>query len=204
MGLFQEPFSCEQNNLEKSSWMRQEHFPINKITVKWGGLGWYLENLMNKTLLMLLELLGSVCTSTITKTKAKKKSNMLFQNNLIPICCSVPKKTNPMWWYLGFPSGSAVKNLPAMQEMQDTGSIPGLERVPWRTPWQPTPVSCLENPMDRGAWQATVHRVPESWTLLKQLRTHTQMKLRGRLYVQSTWKNLLTWLPIPRSMFCKP
>ena len=90
------------------------------------------------------------------------------------------------------------------ENARDTGSIPGLERVPWRRPWQPTPISCLENPVDRGAWQATVHRVTKSWTLLKQLRIHAQMMLRGRLYVQSAWKNLLTWWPIPRSMFCKP
>ena len=32
---------------------------------------------------------------------------------------------------------------------------------------------CLENSMDRGAWQATVHRVTKSWTWLKQLSTHT-------------------------------
>ena len=30
--------------------------------------------------------------------------------------------------------------------------------------WQPTPVFCLKNPMDRGAWRATVHRVTKSWT----------------------------------------
>ena len=48
---------------------------------------------MNETLLMLLELLGSICTSTITKTKEK---NTFFQNNLIPICCSVPKNTSPV------------------------------------------------------------------------------------------------------------
>ena len=36
----------------------------------------------------------------------------------------------------------------------------------------PLQYSCLENPMDRGAWQATVHRVPKSWTRQKQLSTH--------------------------------
>ena len=33
--------------------------------------------------------------------------------------------------------------------------------------------SCLENPMDRGAWRATVHKVTQSWTRLKWLSTHT-------------------------------
>ena len=38
----------------------------------------------------------------------------------------------------------------------------------------PLQYSCLENPMDRGAWRATVHGVRKSQTLLKQLTTHTQ------------------------------
>ena len=66
-----------------------------------------------------------------------------------------------------------IKNLLAnAEDVRDAGSIPGLERFPWRRAWQPTPVgSCLENPMDRGAWQATVHRVAEGRTQLKQLNT---------------------------------
>ena len=48
--------------------------------------------------------------------------------------------------------------------------------MPWRRPWQPTPYSCLENPIDRGAWWATVHRVTKSWTRLRNLaRTHSGM-----------------------------
>ena len=53
---------------------------------------------------------------------------------------------------------------------------PWVGKIPWRRAWQPTPVgsSCLKNPMDRGAWGATVFRVAKSWTQLKQLSTHTQ------------------------------
>ena len=40
----------------------------------------------------------------------------------------------------------------------------------------PLQYSCLENPMDREAWWATVHRVAKSQTRLKRLSTHTQMK----------------------------
>ena len=36
---------------------------------------------------------------------------------------------------------------------------PWFRKIPWRRKWQPTPVSCLGNPMDRGAWGATVHGV---------------------------------------------
>ena len=41
---------------------------------------------------------------------------------------------------------------------------PCVGKIPCRRPWQPPPVSCLENPMDRGAWCATVHGVTKSCT----------------------------------------
>ena len=39
-----------------------------------------------------------------------------------------------------------------------------VEKIPWRRKWQPTPVFLLRNPMDRGAWWATVHGVAERQT----------------------------------------
>ena len=58
----------------------------------------------------------------------------------------------------GFPGGPVVKNLPAMQETW-VESLGGEDPLGGRA-WQPTLVlACLENPMDRGAWQATVHKV---------------------------------------------
>ena len=42
-----------------------------------------------------------------------------------------------------------------MQETQETGFDPWIRKIPWSRKWQPTPVFCLENPMDRGAWQST-------------------------------------------------
>ena len=69
-----------------------------------------------------------------------------------------------------------VKNLPAMQETQvpSLGQEDPLEKVmanhssilAWRIPWTDQ-YSCLENPMDRGAWRATGHRVTNSWTRLR-------------------------------------
>ena len=69
---------------------------------------------------------------------------------------------------LGFPSGSAVKNPLVMQEMQETL----VQSLVWEDPLEgghgnPLQYSCLENPMDRGAWQATVHGVANSRTGLK-------------------------------------
>ena len=58
-----------------------------------------------------------------------------------------------------------VKNLSANAwDVRDMGSISGLERSPGRGHGNPLQYSCLENPMDRGAWWATVHRVRKSWT----------------------------------------
>ena len=52
-----------------------------------------------------------------------------------------------------------------------TGSIPELGRSPGEGNGNPFLYSCLENPMDRGAWWAMIHRVTKSWTQLKQLST---------------------------------
>ena len=55
-----------------------------------------------------------------------------------------------------------VKNLPAnAADMRDVGPIPGLERCPEEGNGNPLQYSCLGNPMDRGAWRATVHGVTE-------------------------------------------
>ena len=62
----------------------------------------------------------------------------------------------------GLPGDSAVKNLPA--NAGDLDSIPGLGRFPGGGNGNPLQYSCLENPTDRGAWWATVHRVAKSQT----------------------------------------
>ena len=70
-----------------------------------------------------------------------------------------------------------VANPPANAgEASDTALIPGLGGSPGEGHGNPLQYSCLENPMDKATWQATVHRVPQSWTQLKQLSTHTQDK----------------------------
>ena len=67
-----------------------------------------------------------------------------------------------MW---GFPSDSAVKNLDCDAEATgDVSVIPGSGRSPGERRGNPFQYSCLENSVDRGAWQATVHGVAESWT----------------------------------------
>ena len=60
-----------------------------------------------------------------------------------------------------------VKNLSAdAGDLGDTSSIPGWGRSPGEGNGNPLQYSCLENPMDRGAWWVTVHRITKSQTLL--------------------------------------
>ena len=58
-----------------------------------------------------------------------------------------------------------VKNPPANAgDVKDAGLIPGSRRSPRGVHGDPLQYFCLENPMDRGAWQATVRMVTRSWT----------------------------------------
>ena len=68
-----------------------------------------------------------------------------------------------------------VKNPPAnARDIRDMGSIPGSGRPPEGGHGHPLQCFSLENPMDRGAWQAAVHRVAKSWTQLKRFSMHTR------------------------------
>ena len=61
-----------------------------------------------------------------------------------------------------------VKNTPVnVGDIRDVGSVPGSGRSPGGGHPNPFQYSCLENPMDRGAWQATVHGITKSQTRLK-------------------------------------
>ena len=65
--------------------------------------------------------------------------------------------------YKGFPVAQLVKNSPARQETdcnaRDQGLTPGLGRSPGEGNGNPLQYSCMQNPMDRGAWRTTVHEV---------------------------------------------
>ena len=66
---------------------------------------------------------------------------------------------------MGLPGVLVVKNAHANTgDVRDMGLIPGLGRSLGGGHGNPLQYSCLENSMDRGAWQATVHRVAQSWT----------------------------------------
>ena len=74
---------------------------------------------------------------------------------------------------VGLPRGLSGKEFTC--NAGDTGLIPASGRFPGGGHGYPLQYSCLDNPIDRGAWQATVHRVAKSQTQLKWLSTHACM-----------------------------
>ena len=84
-----------------------------------------------------------------------------------------------------------VKNPPANAgDRRDAVLILRLGRSPRGGFGNPLQHSCLENPMDRGAWRATFHTVTKSWTQVKQLSMHT-----GESYAAAAAARLLQSCP---------
>ena len=86
-----------------------------------------------------------------------------------------------------------VKNPPTNSgDVGDLGAIPGTGRSPGEANGTPLQYSCLENPMDGGAWRAIVHGVAKSWTWLKWLRTqNTTISLSS--YKEVTYTMMRQW-----------
>ena len=82
----------------------------------------------------------------------------------------------------GFLHVSVVKNQPAMQETKkDPNLILRLGRSPGGGNGNPLQYPCLKNPVDRGAWWATVHRGTKSWTYLSDCVQHTEALVRSSI-----------------------
>ena len=88
---------------------------------------------------------------------------------------------------MGFPAGSDGKESACNAE--NPGSIPGLGRSLGEGDDNPLQYSCLENPMDRGAWQAAVHGVANSQTWLSNsITTYSFDYLPGQYLFHALWK----------------
>ena len=110
----------------------------------------------------------------------------------------------------------AVKNPPTnARDTRDTGSVLGLGRSPEGGHGNPLQYSCLEDPMNRRAWQAIVHGVTKSWTWLKWLSRHAHtserevpFKRQGTYYLPRGLSVLSLWLlTMPLDIFpdcCSP
>ena len=76
-----------------------------------------------------------------------------------------------------------VKNSPAKADLRDLGLVPGSGRSPRGGHGNPLRYPCLENPMDGGAWRATVHRAAKSLTQLRWL----SMRIYNWITLLHTW-----------------
>ena len=94
--------------------------------------------------------------------KINKKKIKCYSFIVISYCIRFDRKIHV------FPSGSVVKNLPA--NARDVGSIPGSGRSPGEGNGNPLQFSCLENPMDGGAW--LVHGSRKEWDTTERLHFH--------------------------------
>ena len=83
-----------------------------------------------------------------------------------------------------------VKNLPTdAGDTRDAYSIPGSGRSSGGGHGNPLQYSCLENPMEREAWRATVHRLAKNWTRLSGLARQAR-KHKGQLHTACTHDDL--------------
>ena len=113
----------------------------------------------------------------------------------------------------GFPRGSVVKNPPASAgDAGDVGLIPGSGRSPGGGHGNPSQYSCLQNSMNRGAWQAMVHGVAKSQSWLKRLSTNTRTHRPNPMLLNMDWvfsisnnvarSNFIIWLYICGIYLC--
>ena len=137
------------------------------------------------------------------KPKCSLKPMVKLRNSHI-IC-------SPLLHNMGFPGGSAVKNLPA--SAGDTSSIPGLGRSPGQGNGNLLQYSCMGNPIDRGAWRATVHGITKESDTTNGLNNNSiiylcfttkivQMTTKGtyipwRYTKLILWINVFHWVTIP-------
>ena len=87
--------------------------------------------------------------------------------------CNTVRLSYYCWYYI-FPGSSVVRNLPAnIGDAGDVGWIPGLGRSPGEENCNPLQYSCLNNPMDRGAWRAIVHEDPKELDMTEHIHRIT-------------------------------
>ena len=102
------------------------------------------------------------------QTLSLEKKKILAQIILLTVCFGSTYSTGTWASQVAL----VVKNSPASARHKRCGFDPWVRKIPWRRACNPLQYFRLENPMDRGAWWATVHRVTKSWIQLKRLSVH--------------------------------
>ena len=136
---------------------------------------WRFFSFLLRNLILQITLLKGLYKIIKQKQSAKKKANIYKH-----VCQQRASQLVP-----------AVKNLPANAgNLRVAGSIPGSGRCPGEEHSNPLQHSYLENPMDRGAWWATVHRVTKSRIQPKWLNTHAHTPTTLALHVSIIFKRI--------------
>ena len=164
--------SLLQHHSSKASILRRSAFFIVQLSHPYMTTGKTIaltrRTFVGKVVSLLLNMLFRLVITFLPKSKCLLISWLQSPSAVIlPLlyCKTYIHKCN----YMGFSSDSVVKNSPG--NAGDAGSIPGLARFPGEGNGNPLQYSCLEKPMDRGAWQATVHGITKSWTQLSDWTT---------------------------------
>ena len=93
----------------------------------------------------------------------------------------------------GSPRGPAVKNSSAMQETRRRhGFNPWVRKIPWRRAWQPTPDSCLGNPLDRGTPWGCKELDTTEWLTQAHVHAHTHRHTHTHTHTH-THGNTVSW-----------
>ena len=102
----------------------------------------------------------------------------------------------PLYWILKaiLKAGSSDGKVSACN-VEDPGLIPGSGRSPGVGNGNSLQYSRLENSMDGGAWEATVHGVTKSWTWLSDFTLQEKLPLFHLYWILSNW-NKLSWFPL--------
>ena len=116
-----------------------------------------------------------------TKPKTGRQKDLILlaaSKNTRDLSQALSPQTAEFELLQGFPGGTSGKE-PACQcrRHKRHGFDPWVGKIPWRRHGNPLQYSCPENPMDRGAWWATVHTVAKSQTQLKRLSMHARICL---------------------------
>ena len=130
--------------------------------LEWGAIAFsylqYFKDKWKKLALCLTETRKEISKHSVFKKIMPKTHS----TSILHIFCNISISSNLLSFFLSFPSGSDGKEF--AYNARDLGSIPGLARYAGGGHGYPLQYSCLLNPMDRGAWRATVHGVQKSQT----------------------------------------
>ena len=105
----------------------------------------------------------------------------------------------------GFPGGTSGKEFACQcRRHRDVSLIPGFGRSPGGGHGNPFQYSCLENPMDKGAWQAKVHRDAKIWTQLKRLEGMKTREIDVERVPGSKHHSIWYWIALLAERYISP